>query len=416
LFVLGSIGAGLALSAIGTVVPTLSSRELPSALTFSPEGSRAMLSAIATSMITVAGVAFSITVVALSLSSQQYSPRVLRQFMRDRANQWVLGILVGIFAYCLAVLPSIHGQDGHESAPSLAVIAAIVYALLGVGCLVFFIHHVATAVQASHIVAEIAEETRAAADAQSRLDEPRSDASAGTAAGQWHAVAAPRAGYLQLLDEECIFRLACRHDALVRTEQPVGAFLVDGTTLVSYRLTDGTASDAFSAALLDAFIIRRTRTIEQDVLFGIRQIVDVALRALSPSLNDPTTASLCVNYLTAILRAAAVRTSGDRQRTHRGTLRLIIRGISFRELLAVAFAEIRFHATSEPAVLRELLVGLRTIGQNTSIPENRAALHEEVQATWRGLITAPVGSAIAALVPDANAILRDLQPPASASK
>lgn len=128
------------------------------------DGSRAMLSAIATSMITVAGVVFSITMVTLSLTSTQYSPRVLRNFMRDRPTQVVLGIFVGIFAYCLVVLRTIRGGDEGAFIPSLSVLGGMAYALVGIGTLIFFIHHVAMSIQAASIVQRIASDTESALD------------------------------------------------------------------------------------------------------------------------------------------------------------------------------------------------------------------------------------------------------------
>lgn len=123
------------------------------------EGSRGMLSSIAGSMITVAGVTFSITIVALSLASSQYTPRILRNFMRDRANQTVLGVFVGIFTYCLIVLRTIRGGDENLFVPSLSVVVGVILAVVGIGFLIFFIHHIAASIQASNIIASVAEET-----------------------------------------------------------------------------------------------------------------------------------------------------------------------------------------------------------------------------------------------------------------
>jgi uncharacterized membrane protein len=128
------------------------------------EGTRGMLGAISGAQITVAGVVFSITVVALALASGQYTPRILRNFMRDRANQVVLGLFVGVFAYCLVVLRTVRGGDEGRFVPSLAVFFSFALALVGVGALIFFIHHIATAIQASNIIAAVAEETLAAVD------------------------------------------------------------------------------------------------------------------------------------------------------------------------------------------------------------------------------------------------------------
>ena len=158
------------------------------------EGARGMLTAIASSMITVAGVAFSVTIVTLSLASTQYTPRILRNFMRDRANQYVLGVFVGIYAYCLIVLRTIRGQDGAAESfvPLLAVFFAVLLALLSIGCLIFFIHHVAASIQASgnsgRDHARDAHGDRKAFPAGSRRGGRRSPAPAALAEKPWHPV------------------------------------------------------------------------------------------------------------------------------------------------------------------------------------------------------------------------------------
>ena len=381
LVVLGSMGLAHALVELGARVPAWSQQELPSLLGFSAEGSRAVLSAIATAMITVAGVAFSITIVTLSLASSQYSPRVLRQFMRDRANQWVLGVFVGIFAFCLTVLPRVRGGDDTGFVPAVAVAAGVVYSLVGVGCLIFFIHHVATSIQASYIVAQIAAETRAAADAlfpdaaASDDDEPP----AVVPSGPWCLILAAESGYIQLVDEEALLEFAAEREAVVRMERGVGEFIVAGTSFCSVSGKEAERAD-FAHAVRTFFTISRTRTIEQDVMFGVRQIVDVALRALSPALNDPTTATLCVDYLTTVLHDLVHRRMGPRHHVTEGRLRLVARHPEFAEVLALAYGEIRASAGSQVRVLQRILRGLESLADIITDPRRRRALCEEVNA------------------------------------
>lgn len=163
LLVLTAIGLALGLVEVDlTFAQQLQAQRWQPLLNTGAEGARGMLTAIAGSMITVAGVVFSMTIVTLSLASTQYTPRILRNFMRDRANQIVLGIFVAIFAYCLIVLRTIRGgaeKDGAGFVPLLAVAFAMLLALLSIGCLIFFIHHVATSIQASSILSAIAQQT-----------------------------------------------------------------------------------------------------------------------------------------------------------------------------------------------------------------------------------------------------------------
>lgn len=365
----------------GAHVRWLTREQLPTVFAFSAEGSREMLSSVATAMITIAGVAFSITIVVLSLTSTQYSPRVLRQFMRDRANQWVLGVFVGVFAYCLTVLPRVRGEGAHEFVPAVAVLGGLLYALAGVCCLIFFIHHIATSIQASHIVSEVAAETRITAEALFGTDEEPAVSAVEEPPGAWAVVTANVSGYIQLLDEEQLIAVAAKHDLTLRLEHGVGEFVVADTPLIAVA-KQGRAFEPpqdVVARLRRAFAINRTRTIEQDVMFGIRQIVDVALRALSPSLNDPTTACICTDYLTTILLPLANRRLGKLNRVRDGKLRLIVCEPTFHDMLALAFGEIRANAGAQVLVLRALLRGLAVLARSPS-PDARAALLIEAQS------------------------------------
>lgn len=279
-------------------------------------GARDMLSTIASSMMAVVGVTFSMTLMMLMLASGQYTSRILRNFMRDRVTQRVLGTFTGIFAYCLIVLRTIRGGDEGPFVPRLSVTLAVVLALVGVGALILFIHHVATLIQASTIIASAAEETMSAID---RLfpetpgegpdgDEGEEEAMKRVPRQPWQAVASRGTGYILAVDDEGLLRLAREIRTIVRMERRVGEFVVEGATLASIAM-DTAPEAAVVAQLQDCYSLGRHRTLEQDVAFGVRQIVDMALRALSPSSNDTTTAITCVDYLTAILAKLADRST-----------------------------------------------------------------------------------------------------------
>lgn len=370
-----AIALGQFLANIGSTFPALARDSLPQALGFSAEGSRAMLSAIASSMITVAGVAFSVTIVALSLASSQYSPRVLRHFMRDRGNQTVLGVFVGIFAYCLVVLPMVRGGEEHGNVPALAVAFGVVLAMVGVGCLIYFIHHVATAIQASSIVAVIAGETHSAI--QHLFPEQMGDESPPPSEELrdlvWQPVPAPASGMIQLVDETALLGACVAHDCVLRMEYRLGDFVLRGTPLVSVTVR-GDVPGAMTHGIAAAFTIDRTRTVEQDAAYGIRQIVDIALRALSPSLNDTTTAILCINYLTDVLRRAAERHPESPYRRHAGVLRVIAIRPDFCEHVQLAFEQLRDNAGGKFPIFDRLLWGLERVAEVTRTAERRKGL------------------------------------------
>ena len=275
------------------------------------EGARGILSTIAGSMMTVVGVTFSMTLMTLTLASSQYTSRILRNFMRDRVTQVVLGIFAGIFVYCLVVLRTIRSSDGGDFVPSLAVSFSVVLAMGGIGVLIYFIHHIASSIQASNIIASVADETMLAVDrlfpgrlGHGSVDDDEDQTMLPLPERNWQSVPVKKNGYIQSVDSAALLRLAREHKTIVRMECGIGDFVVQNTTLVSLALGNPPENE-FLADLQAAFSISRHRTLQQDSAFGIRQIVDIALRALSPSINDTTTAVMCVDYLTAILAQLA---------------------------------------------------------------------------------------------------------------
>ena len=325
----------------------------------SAEGARGMLTAIASSMITVAGVAFSITIVTLSLASTQYTPRILRNFMRDCGNQSVLGVFVGTHVYCLIVLRTIRAEQGGMPGfvPLLAVFCGILLALLSIGCLIFFIHHVAASIQASFILDAITKETLAAIDRLYPLTlqaaaEPEKAATE-LPPGARHPLGAAATGYLQHVDREALLELAIEHDLTLRMERVAGDFVVENAPLVSATR----ALDADAVAKVRAqFVIGDFRTVEQDAGFGIRQIVDIAMKALSPGVNDTSTAVSCLDYLSAILSRLTGRSldtpAGDKRAEQH---RVITPAALFADYFAKSLDEIRLSASGNVTILLQML-------------------------------------------------------------
>ncbi len=348
------------------------------------EGSRGMLGAIAGSMITVAGVTFSINIVALSLASSQYTPRILRNFMSDRANQAVLGVFVGVYTYCLVVMRTVRGGDEGVFVPSLSVAFAVVLAVLAIGFLIFFIHHTAASIQASSVIASAARETTAAVDRlfpqeMGRGADETASAPAGeeAAGGVWQEVVSTSTGYVQSVDDDALLGLAVEYETVLRMECGVGDFVVEGGPLASLAL-DRPPDEATAARLAGAYTVRRFRTVEQDAAFGVRQIVDIALKALSPGVNDTTTAVTCVDYLSAVCARVAGRRTPDARRYHEGRLRVLARGATFESLLDEAFDQIRESAEGNAAVILRMLCALRTVARRVTSPGRLGHIAEHV--------------------------------------
>lgn len=344
------------------------------------EGSRGMLSAIAGSMITITGVTFSITIVALAQASSQYTPRILRNFMRDRTNQFVLGFFVGVFAYCIVVLRTLRGVDEGRFLPSLAVLVGIALALASIGVLILFIHHIATSIQANTIISAAARETIAVVRKlfPQELGDEAEEAPQTFAEGDWQAVVSARNGYIQNVDGDGLIEFARSRNVVVRMECGIGEFIVESAPLVSLR-ANSSLDAAAVAELRTLYSIDDFRTIEQDPAFGIRQIVDIALKALSPGINDTTTAVTCVDYLGAILAAAAAQRIASPARSDGQTLRVLARGLTFERMTAEACDQIRGSAKGNVAVLIALLRALGTAALQTHDVSRQRILRQQVE-------------------------------------
>lgn len=351
----------------------------------SADGARGILSTIAGSMMTVVGVTFSMILVTLTLASSQYTSRILRNFVKDHVTQVVLGLFAGIFTYCLVVLRTIRSDDLNEFVPSLSVTVAVLFAIGGIGVLIFFIHHIATSIQASSIIASVAEETLGAID---RLFPEKLGEGAGTEAEEkarapekeriWQTIPAPMSGYIQSLDNGTLLSVAKEQKTVVRMERGIGEFVVQGTPLVSIAL-DEAPEDEIIADLQNAYGIDRHRTVEQDAGFGIRQLVDMALRALSPGINDTTTAVMCVDYLNTILSRLVTREIPTTHRYEDGELRVIAIGPTFTGLVAESFDQIRGSAGGNLAIMLRMLGALHTIGSLTTNADHRHVLNHSAQ-------------------------------------
>ena len=382
LIVIGSMALAIALVEVDAWQSAELARWSPRLFGAGADGSRAMLSAIATSMVTVAGVVFSITIVSLSLTSTQYSPRVLRNFMRDAPTQVVLGVFVGIFAYCLVVLRTIRGGDEGAFIPSLSVLAGMGYAFVGIAVLIYFIHHVARSIQASSILARIADDTATAIDHLFPQELASAPAEGFVSLGlpdEWQPVRATRSGYLVSVDGEALMTLSRESARVLRVEYPVGAFVSEGAVVACAAGGDplgGREADRLRAR----GALGSQRAVEQDAACGLQQLVDVALRALSPGINDPTTACMCVDRLGALLGRLGGRRIPEPERSEGGQLRVIAPAPDFESLVAGALDAVVRHSRGDLQVLKSVLGALDTIIGATDAPGRRLTLRRRLAA------------------------------------
>ncbi len=358
------------------------------------EGASLLLGTVAGSMIAIAGTVFSMTVVALSLASSQLGPRLLRNFMRDTVNQVVLGTFVATFVYCLLVLRTIRRADELLFVPHLSVSIGVLLAVVSVGVLIYFIHHISVSIQADQVVARVGRELDNGIDRlfPGDLGKPACVASEAPGEADLPAAFAREARpvgalndcYLQQIDTGALMALASEDDLLLRLERRPGHYLAKGQAMVMVW-----PGDRVTEALVDkinaTFVIGNQRTATQDIEFTVHQLVEIAVRALSPGINDPFTAIACVDRLGSALCRLARR---DMPSTHRfgrdGRLRLVALGSTFAGIVDTAFNQIRQSARSNPAVAIRMLDAIAQIAGHVQRGQDAACLQRHAGMIVRG--------------------------------
>ncbi|MGB6612060.1 MAG: DUF2254 domain-containing protein, partial [Acidobacteriaceae bacterium] len=347
-----------------------------------PQVAQVILAGVSASMMTVVSIVFAILLMTLTLASMQFSPRIIMSFSRDRVTQWTLGVFLGTFSYCMAALPAARSLP-HPFAPVATVLGAMVLALTCVGWLLFFIHHISQAISVNHIVDRIATETESVIDEvmpwphwPERLQQthppPRTPDEV--------AVAAPESGYIRFIDTRRLLDLAKQYRVRIRVLRRVGHFVPAGIPMAMVAKGERLDDDG-RARLLSAFDMGPTRTLQQDVEFGVLQIVDIALKAISPAVNDPSTGINCVDQLSRIMIRFASRQPPDELMFDPpGVIRVSLGWIQFPRLLDAAFEQIRMYAKGDVAVSLRLLRALGDIAASTPDAEFRQIL---VERGWR---------------------------------
>lgn len=353
------------------------------------EGARTLLSVVAGSSISVISVLFSITMIALQQGSTQYTPRVLRTFRRDRGNQVVLGTYIATFAYALLILRQVRSETEHLSGftPSLSIFIAIVLALVDLALLVYFIDHTSRSLEVSSVIkairAELDESLEEHFQGASEGVEPLSFEAAVAATqerrkGLGNAIHASRDGYLQRVDYDALSRELTHETALLCVPVRAGDFLFDGAVLARLWMEGGEEAQR-QKRIADAFVVLGARRPSDDPLFGMRQLADIALRALSPGTNDPTTAEDAIDALGAIMAFVAGREiPGPLVRTDNGAC--IVRSTrTFHDYMEECFAQIRRAARTQPHVLEHLVDLFGRLADRATSDERAAAIEYQIE-------------------------------------
>lgn len=357
-----------------------------------PEGARAILSVIASSMITVAGLTFSITMLTLQLATSQFGPRLMRNFMRDRSNQLVLGTFIAAFVYCILVLRAIRGTEDSGFVPHLAVSFGVLLAVAGVAVLIYFIHHIAASIRIENLLAELATETKHTIDAiyPERIDcnpalggETAKDLIPSDFEAASGSIFLRESGYVQSVDVDNLMRLAIDADVLLRIEARPGQFVTSQDAIITAYPFDRISDDAADKAR-GAIVIGVDRTPEQDLAFSIRRLVEIAQRALSPGTNDPTTALYCIDRLGEALGRVARRPIPPSIRLDENKRPRIEIGVaSLADFACPAFAAIARYGMADAELIAHLLTAMGKLhrvapsSERTAIETLRDAIHRQ---------------------------------------
>ena len=389
LFVVGALVLGEAMLVLDEHVDGV-----PSRFTSTVDSARSVLALVGGATMTFAGIAFSVSLLLFAQASSQYSPRVVHGLFRDPFNKRVIGVVVGTFVYCLVVLRSVRAplDDTQEAIiPSLAASLSVVLGIVAILSTVAFISHVAHTMDVSTILHRVTDEalmqvrtawsevvtdapaaTETSPAVTGRDDVPPDDAS---------VVVFDTQGWVQQVDEDAL--LVCMPPgARIWLDTGAGRYAIPHTPIARVSPTPGGDAGAVTERFVRAaLIIGDTRTLQQDVSYGVRQLADVALKALSPGVNDPTTAQDAMFHLAAVLEAIIRREPPPRQRLgDDGRVLVRLQALTHTEAVDLAFDEVRLAAASQPTVLVYLL---EILEQLTVSIDGRADRREAVDALAR---------------------------------
>jgi uncharacterized membrane protein len=343
-----------------------------------PQVAQVILGGIAASIMTVVSIVFAILLMTLTLASMQFSPRIIVSFVRDRVTQWTLGIFLGTFCYCMAALPAARSAP-KPFAPVATVLGAMLLSVICVGWLLFFIHHISQAINVNQIVDRIANETVAMIGEM--MPYPRryprvADIDTIDSSAWETTVLCETSGYIRYIDTHRLLATAKSYRVKVQVLRRVGQFVPEGVPLLRVYKGERLAAEG-GTDLRNAFDFGPSRTLQQDIDFGVLQIVDVALKAISPAVNDPSTAITCVDQLSRVLiRFASRDTPSELLCDPPGVVRVSIMWSNFARLLDSAFEQIRLYSQTDLAVSLRMMRALGDIAVTTPDPEDRRTLVE----------------------------------------
>ncbi|WP_027183941.1 DUF2254 domain-containing protein [Desulfovibrio inopinatus] len=359
-------------------------RDLRFLSTAEANSAQTILSTIAGSLITIAGVTFSITVVGLTLTTSQFGPRLLNTFMRDTVNQFVLGYYLATASYCLIILQTIR----EDFIPNVSIALAIIFAIMSFFILIYFIHHIASMIKVDVVIAQVDDNLKHTISSMFPEEAPRGQPGRSVSDDLPEhferdaiALSTQKTGYLQGMDIESLLWLATEQDIVLSFVDKPGSYIVGGSTIAFAWPPQTAMANAkdIEAGIDRAVIVGYERTPTQDMEYCIDQLVEIALRAFSPGINDLFTGLSCIDRLGGDLSLLATRQFPENERRDSdGNIRLVWSASRFEGFLDAAFNSIRQNAAQNVAVYVRLLEALRTIANHLRRPEDALAVKKHV--------------------------------------
>jgi len=365
-------------------------------LEWSVDSYRQILSTISSSMISLAGLVFSITLVALTLASGQFGSRILKNFMSNRLNQIVLGSYLATFTYCLLTLRIIRSENYIDFFPDISIFVALISALANIILLIFYIHHVALSIQADTLLKEIYEELSLnLKKLENKKDSKEASMDENIELGRFEIsltkykhiseIVAITWGYITHIDREKLMSIASDEDILLRVLKISGDFSILWSSLIQISAKKMLDPDILQA-LTNCISISKTRSPLWDIKFSLQQLVEIAVRALSPGINDPFTALSSLSRIFSFLwELSTYKMPNIVHWDDKKNPRIIFQELTYWELIELSLTQIRHYAKESPFVLKEMSENLEQLSKLDIIDDFDSEIKAHLRATKKVL-------------------------------
>lgn len=389
LMALGACLLAYVTSTLDQGVDVTIAQELGLFQTISADSARVILSTIAGSMMSVAAVTFSITMVAVTSAAGQYGPRLIGNFMRDRGNQITLGTFTSTFIYCLLILRLARSAGGDGSGivdfvPNISLLTAMALTLFSVGNMIYFIHHIPETLNVGNITGQVGRRLREdlnalfPSDLGDEADHETPDLSPYDAQSGFD-VTAKAEGYIQAVNDSALLEIASKTDCVIFIDYRPGDFVTRGDVLLRVW-RDESLNDDLVSQFRNGFAMGQERTAHQNVLFLADELVEILARALSPGINDPFTAINCINWFHSAIKAAMRGTPPSAFRyDSKGAFRVMARPISFERFVSVICDQSRLYIAADRNATVKMLTVLTELTAETDDETHRAVLTQQLE-------------------------------------